>query len=59
MIGRPSRKQNLQRKKSSGGCKAAKPMTDDSEPIALRVTLVGRKRHSDNYQVVWLAHFCI
>jgi hypothetical protein len=34
-------------------------MTDDSETIALRVTLVGRGRHSDNYQVVWLAHFCI
>jgi hypothetical protein len=34
-------------------------MTDDSETIALRVTLVGRKRQSDNYQVVWLAHFCI
>jgi len=32
---------NLQRKKSSGGCKAAKPITDDPETFALRVTMIG------------------
>jgi hypothetical protein len=56
MIGLPSRKQNLQRKKSSG---AVRLRSHDRRTIALRATVVGGKRHPYDYQVVWLAHFCI
>jgi hypothetical protein len=54
MITRPSQTPGLQPNRPSGNFDP--PMTDDSETIATRVTVIAGDRLADDYQVTCRAH---